>query len=78
MGDGNLTAKSYHPTVIKLNKGISFLLFSFMTRRKQKVKRVVKYNPTLQRPLCFQKRKPACIPFTTVLLDNFRLKDSKA
>lgn len=48
--DGNLTAKSYHPTIIKINMGIPFLLFSFMTRRKQKVTRLVKYNPTLQRP----------------------------
>lgn len=36
--DGNLAAKSYHPTIIKLNKGISFL-FSFLRRRKQKLSR---------------------------------------
>lgn len=46
-----------------------------MTRRKQKL---VKYNPTLQRPVWSQKGEPASIPFTRVRLDNFRPKDIKA
>lgn len=53
--DGNLAAKSYHPSIIKLNKGISFL-FSFFEEKETKA---FKSKPAFQRPLWSQERESA-------------------
>lgn len=63
-----------------LNLTREFLSSSFflMTRRKQKVMRLVKYNPTLQRSLWSQKREPASMPFPSAILENYRPEDTNA
>lgn len=67
--DGNLAAKSYHPTIIKLNKGISFL---FSEEKETKAcTRLVKSNPTFQRPLWSQEREAAHL---SQVSDNFNTK----